>query len=278
MRVLFTGHSGFIGRELIPLLSESEDIHIFNGNLLEEDRLRKFIFDRKIEAVIHCAAKVPLPNHHLSMKNMYENLEISKIIMNLNLPSLFFCSGKIFGSKMPVQNVKEDEWIHSKNRDLYGESKYVIRKMGQGYPNISFIRLFNIFGSLESERRFIKKNMKLYLYKQPMQISNDVYFDTFYVQDLIPIIKYWLKCEKFPKDLNVVYREKRKLLQYCEIINELSDHKVLIEENRNIESSFDYFGDGTLLESLNLKITGLQNGIKLVFDQLNIESFSDKAT
>ena len=55
MGVLFTGHRGFLGRELIPKLQEHADIKVFEGDVRNFSELYKFVKANKVKKVIHGA-------------------------------------------------------------------------------------------------------------------------------------------------------------------------------------------------------------------------------
>lgn len=272
MRILFTGHSGYLGKELIPTLSKSLEVETYQNNLLDNRNLNNFIKSKKIERIVHAAFKVPKPAQTLSNEAFLENIEISKNILELNLPTLMFCSGKIFGSGRAIMNVSEDQWQETIQRDSYGESKYSIRLMGENFPNSKFLRLFNIFGVYENDKRFVKNNLLRYSKKDPLLIYENVFFDSFFAQDLIPIIEFWLKSTSFPKDLNVAYSRKRSLLEYCEIINNLDNFRVPIEFSSESKRSFDYFCDASLLNSFDLDFIGLVEGIRSTYFKIKSKS------
>lgn len=58
MKILFTGHRGFLGRELIPPLSAKTEIITFKGDLLNYSQLAKFAVDNSISRIIHAAARL----------------------------------------------------------------------------------------------------------------------------------------------------------------------------------------------------------------------------
>jgi len=53
MNVFFTGHRGFLGRELIPELSKEVQIYTFEGNLMDVQEVKAFVKAKAIDRVIH---------------------------------------------------------------------------------------------------------------------------------------------------------------------------------------------------------------------------------
>jgi len=57
MKILFTGHRGFLGRELIPKLVPDYEVVKFDGDLRDFDELSKFVSLNRIDGVIHAAVR-----------------------------------------------------------------------------------------------------------------------------------------------------------------------------------------------------------------------------
>jgi len=57
MSILFTGHKGFLGRELIPALSMLDEIVVFDGDLLDFEAVRIFAEKCSVTKIFHAAAR-----------------------------------------------------------------------------------------------------------------------------------------------------------------------------------------------------------------------------
>jgi hypothetical protein len=101
-----------------------------------------------------------------------------------------------------------------------------------------------------------------------MQVFQDFYMDFFFVEDSLPLISRWLKGADTPKEINLVYKEKYLLSEICKKINELGSHSVEVEFT-NDKPGRNYCGDGTILQSQNLNLKGLEYGIKEIFKNMN---------
>jgi nucleoside-diphosphate-sugar epimerase len=80
-------------------------------------------------------------------------------VVNLGIPMLSFCSGKIYGYQESIDNAGEDEAGDRFPADNYGQSKYIIRKLVLDNDNVSIFRFFNVFGIYEHPLKFIKANI-----------------------------------------------------------------------------------------------------------------------
>jgi nucleoside-diphosphate-sugar epimerase len=266
MRVLFTGHKGFLGKELIPKISEKYQIVSYDGDLSDYTKLALFVESNSITKVIHAAAKIDVTSEINGAELLTKNIEMINNLIKLDLPILTFCSGKIYGYQNGIQNAKENEtFVYPE--DYYGQSKFIIKKLVENNSNFTILRFFNVFGYYESSKRFIKSNLLRYANQMPMIVNQDLEFDTFYVEDSLPIIESWLSKTLNCKEANLVYKNKLKLTDICEMINKLEKYKVeIIVTNNNLGNS--YSGNGDRFSELDYELLGLEQGLSIVYSKI----------
>ena len=271
MKVLFTGHRGFLGRELIPRLQDHADITVFEGDVRNFSELHKFVRTNKVKKIIHGAAKVARRNKAETVRDLEDNLVMGANIIRLDLPTLSFCSGKIFGSQFSIDGFAESKAGEVYPADFYGQSKYLFKSITKDNLNIFLCRFFNVFGASEANNRFVKANIARYLSKKPMVIHQDLIMDTFYVQDSLFLIRDWIADAAIPNEVNLVYQEKYFLSEICHLINNLGGHQVpIIIEND--KPGKNYFGDSTIFSSLKYSLMGLENGLLEMVKSLEIDN------
>ena len=276
MNILVTGANGFIGSNIIKLLSNDTNFKFFNGNrnainLYSTESIERYLDENQIDTVIHCAieggSRLKQDTSDMLYKNilMYENLikfnHRYKVFIN-------FGSGAEFDRKYDISNVNEYDMFGVVPTDFYGLSKNIISKLSVHYCASVNLRIFGCFYHNELSTRFIKNNINKYINHKSMIIHQDRYMDFFYMDDLINIIEYSLNNPPSTyKDINMSYLKKYKLSDITSIINDLSSYKVdVIIENENF--GLNYTGNGKLLNSLNLKLKGLEIGIKECYHKL----------
>lgn len=273
MNILFTGHRGFLGKELLPNLSTKYKMFTYEGDICDNKGLTNFVNKNSISKVIHAAAIVSTRFKKNTSEDLIQNLRMTLNVVNLKIPVLTFCSGKVYGYQDPINNVKEENAGDRYPEDYYGQAKYIIRKLIEDKQDIFIARFFNAFGFYESSERFIKANLLRYFKKEPMIVHRNVTFDFFYVEDSLPIITNWISGNKIPKETNLVYLKKLTLKNVCELINQLDNHKVdIITEN--LDSGKDYFGNGKKLSELGYPILGLEEGLRRVYEKIQAEQVS----
>jgi len=275
MRILFTGHKGFLGRELIPELEKDFDIRTFDGDLQDFPKLSKFVSTEKIESVIHAAVRGGRRTHVDTHEDLAENLKTSINAFRLGIPLLSFCSGKVYDWSTGIENRAESAADSTYPKDFYGQSKHLFRKISFNEPEVKLVRFFNVFGPSESSDRFIKANISRYANNLPMQIHNDLIMDFFYVNDTVPLLKKWILGGEIPKEINMVYAKKYLLSEVCALINKLDQHQVNIEFN-DLNLGKNYFGNGELLLKQGFKLNGLLLGLEKMYEFVRANLNQDK--
>ena len=269
MKILITGSGGYLGGKLLSELNKDYTTIAPKRaelDLTDSDQVDKFMKNKLFDWVIHCAIIGGRREDTDDSKTTYNNLKIFFNLMN-NRESfkkmINFSSGADFDRRKVINN-QTNNLLISFPVDYYGMSKSIISKLIKDYPYYN-LRLYGIFGPDEKDDRFIKMCIKNSKTGNNIVINRDRFFDFFYVEDLVQIIKNLIsnKMQQSNLDFDFVYKEKLRLSQIANYINELSNNKsrVLIENN----DSNSY--TGTYNNSFdNLNLVGLKEGIRRIFE------------
>lgn len=265
MTLFFTGHRGFLGRELIPILSKDCEVVVYEGELSDFKSVQNFCIENRVNKIIHAAVRGGRRNKLDTPQTLIDNLSSSVNVIRANIPTLIFCSGAVYDRNFSIDKVAEEDSSRSYPSDYYGQSKFIVNQMVQKEPQVTTFRFFNVFGPTEGFDRFISFNIKQYIQRKPMVIFKDFYMDFFYIGDAYKTVRRWIANEAMPKELNLVYEKKFLLSEVCGIINSLDSYDVPIELNES-GLGLNYTGNASRLSPYSSDFKGLQNGIRDMYN------------
>ena len=181
-KIFITGGAGFIGSAIIKVLAENNELLVYDdlsfgnkrfidlnkvkfieGNILNNNALRKAIVDFSPNYVLHLAAIhfIPYCNEHpfeSSNINITGTLNVLNICRELpHLEKVFFAST---AAVYPIHDEPINETLSAAPSDVYGLSKYAgeeFCKLFYAETNIPTIicRFFNAFGPNETNPHLI---------------------------------------------------------------------------------------------------------------------------
>jgi nucleoside-diphosphate-sugar epimerase len=254
VRILITGGKGYIAQAIFNALKDEYNITLLSRDdfdLTNPEATNQWFTGRQFDILIHTAV---IGGNRLNPED--ETIVESNLQMLENL----LANNSHYNQLIHFGSGAE---LYAKNTP-YGLSKSIIAESIKTKPNFINLRIFAVFDKNELDRRFITPNIKRYINKEPITIHQDKLMDFIYMEDLISIIKFSI----LHPTINLIdccYKEKYKLSDIANLINNLSDHKVPVEINsEGIASS--YTGDYT---DLGIKFIGLESAIKTIYNELN---------
>lgn len=258
-KILFLGGSGFIGKEILPLMKlHGYDVEYPNSSELDLTNLlevNNFFKNKFYDVIIFSAVQGrktfldkqwdTFYNNILMFENVYRYKNRTKLFINID-------------SGLSIQNNFE--------KYPYSFSKYCISQRVFPDTNSINLRLYGCFGHNEEKRRHFVGNILRYINKEPMVIHQDRIFDFIYSGDLYKIIDWVIKnrTNTLPKNIDCTYTEKYKLSDICNLINTLDDYKVdIFIENSEIGDEYT-----SSLNDVPIKYDGMFSGIQQCFKNL----------
>lgn len=211
MKILLTGANGFIGKNLKEKLENIYDMKCPARRQLDlldagavEDYLRAGGFD----VVIHAANTNNTKRQNVSPYDsldgnlrMFFNLERCKKLYG---KMYYFGSGAEYDAAHYIPNMTEEYFDSYVPGEAYAFSKYIMSKCCNPAGNIYDLRLFGVYGKYEEwHRRFISNAICRVLKNLPITLSQNVYFDYLWVDDLAIIMKWFLGNEPKYRHYNV---------------------------------------------------------------------------
>lgn len=287
MDILVTGGSGFIGRNIIEHFSNKYSICAPSHaelEFLDEDAVRSYFKQHKFYAVIHCAVRPGHRNAKDPSNQLYNNLRMFfNLVRNADRfkKMIFLSSGLVYDMRYYLPKMKEEYFGSHIPVDEGGFSKYIAAKYIEKSENILELRLFGVFGKYEDYAiRFISNAICKTLFALPITIKQNRRFDYLYIEDLMPIIDYFIKKEPRHKAYNVTPDNSVELLTLAEKVRAISNKDMpiqIMQEGMGVE----YSGDNYRLknEMGHLELTPIETAIEKLYqwydknrDMINKES------
>lgn len=287
MKILITGGSGYIGRNLKRLLT-NKGHHIYTPSheeldLLNRDKVGEYLSHGQFEVVIHAAGKggnrmVPdtFENTYLPNILMYENL--SGCLKWSKTPLIIFGSGAEFDRRHFVHDEYASSVLFHWPIDPYGLSKNLITRRAITYStNVWVLRLFGCFNYDEDNTRFIKSCILSIKENRPIIVHQQKIMDFFFLDDIVPVIErifadvqnqQWPEDIRLPKNINLTYQQKYGLIGIAQMIAtqiKKPGHEIKIEKDG---LSPEYTGSGSILFNSGIPLIGLYEGIRRTISAL----------
>ena len=272
-RILLTGAGphGFVGRNLAPALRERYEVFTPSSrelNLCDYDRLARYVDGHRIDTVIHGALQSIL--HTGPEDIMFHDLQmfynIDKLSGRLD-KVLYFGSGAEYDKRLPMENVREEDIGRSIPVWYYGLEKYIMTLHARRSRNIYNLRLFGIFGKYEHwQSKFISNLCCKAVYGLPLSIRQDCMFDYLYVEDLAPIVIWFLEHEPKFHDYNVCTGSPVSLTEIANTVLEVSGKSlpvIVAKEGWNLPYTAD---NGRLKAEMGLlRLRGLRDSVEELY-------------
>lgn len=256
MKILLTGGSGFIGKNIKEsFLSEKFQISAPSRaelDCVDDKSAEAFFTKHSFDVVIHSAAK---PGHRNALDPkgiLYDN---SRMIFNLlrNHNSwgklINMGSGAIYGSEHYQPKMKEEYYGTHIPTDEHGYNKYIFGFLFPHYANVIDFRIFGIFGKYEDYAiRFISNAICKKIFDLPITLRQNRKFDYLFVDDLIPILDYFISNEPHHSAYNITPDTSIELLAIATIVEKFSatKNRILVAQDG---LGVEYSGDNSRLRN-----------------------------
>ena len=230
MRVLVTGASGFIGRNLVEQLPfEVLAPRRAELDLLDLDSVRGYLRREKPDAVVHSATT---PGHRnaqpvdLAARNLRMFFHLAENAGSFGR-MIVLGSGAEYDQRFYQPKMPETYAGTHVPADETGLSKFVISRAVQAHPGWVHLRPFGVFGKYEDwEIRFISNALCKALFQKPITLRQDRRFDYLFIDDLCRIVAHFLEKPATHSDYNATPDEAVELSQVAELVREVAGVEV----------------------------------------------------
>jgi UDP-glucose 4-epimerase len=255
-KVLLTGGSGFIGKNIIEsYLAKKYQIIAPKRtelDLVNYESVHNFFQKNKnFDVVIHSATR---PGHRNAQDlngvfydncrmffNLVKNSDSFGRLLNIG-------SGSIYDMCHYQPKMKEEFFGTTIPVDEHGFFKYVAGKHIEASENIIDLRVFGVFGKYEDYSiRFISNAICKAIFDLPITIKQNRKFDYIFIDDLMPILEFFIEKKVLHKSYNITPNKAIELLEIAEIIKKISQKDL---EIKIFQTGFglEYSGDNLRLK------------------------------
>ena len=292
-RILLTGGSGFVGRNVIEYFTKNypgeyqiDAPRSSELNILSKESVDGWFAEHdRYDVVLHYAVYTDaidktkdgskmLEYNLRSFMNFYEHRnDCDRLI--------YSGSGAEFDKREDIISVKEEQLGERLPIDAYGLMKYSIAQIIENSENIYNTRIFGLFGQYEYSFRFITAMINNSIAGKSFDIRQNVYFDYLYIDEFCSMLKCIIDAPILKHhSYNMVSGKKISLVEICEIINEIAISKgrqampiTILNEGLNKEytASRDRF-EAEFTDNSDWKQIDIKEAIRMLYDILLSQS------
>ena len=276
--VLVTGGTGFIGRNLLPLLRRRYDIIAptrLELDLLDHDSVEKFLDKGRFDTIIHLAS----PTGHNALDKKDEIFERTlRIFTSLAKCSemygkmIFIGSGSEYGKQRELRYISEESFGEVIPYDWYGFSRYLMNDIANKYGNIINLRLFACYGPTDPAHKLMPHIIACIKEDRVITLRQDVWFDYLFVEDIYPVMEYFIENRPEYNAYNLCSGQRYLISSIADEIKHQMDSEIPVvfcQEGFDLE----YTGSNRRLknEIQNWTPRPLAEGIRRIIDYENRE-------
>lgn len=236
MKVLLTGATGFVGKNIVKTLQDNFEVDAPTRNelnLREYTEVKDYLEKNKIDVIVHCANPNPVKNKLDLQDSMLE--DSLKIFMNFYncrkyYGKLYYLgSGAEYDKRYEIASVKEEDIGMSIPQDSYGFGKFIMNELARNSDNIYNLRIFACYGPFDHSSKFITHCINCCMEDKPITIRQNCYFDYMHVYDLGKILVWMISKNLKFHDYNICSGERISLLEIAEKVQEQMNSNQPIE-------------------------------------------------
>lgn len=272
-KIFVTGGSGFIGRNIVEYFSGKAEVLAPSHQeleLLDEDAVKRYLDRHEIDVVIHAAVR---PGHR-NAKDPANQLDHNcRMFFNLVRNAgrfkklIYLSSGAAYDQRHYRPKMKEEYFDSHVPADELGFSKYISAKYIGQSKNMVELRIFGVFGKYEDYSiRFISNMICKSLFGLPLTMKQDRQFDYISIDDLMPVLEYFVGHEGKFKAYNVTPDRSVGLMELAWLVRRISGRDLAVTVAKPGQGA-EYSGDNSRLraEIRGLAFTPLEAAVRRLY-------------
>jgi len=282
MKILITGGSGFVGRNvkehLEERISKGEDIEITAPtsrelDCVDEEAVAGLLKEKHFDLVLNFAVYADSPENDRDGSRILEyNLRIfHNFAKHSDLYERMFYtgSGAEFDKRYDIHLAKEEEVGKTIPVSQYGLMKYTVNEIIERSDNIYNLRLWGIYGKYEYyPTKFISNICCKTIKGLPLSIRQNVFFDYLWIDDFLRILDVFMEKELKYHSYNMCTGEPIDLISLAETVRQVSGRDTGLYVCRDGLAKEYTASNERLLEELggSFDYTPVKDAVKKLYD------------
>lgn len=271
-KLLLTGSGGFVGQNLKRGLQDEYTLLTPRSaelDLRDAPAVKDFFAANDIDFIVHCGSTGGARGIQDVDTTIEDNLAMVDNLLSAKRADarmILFGSGAMYGKSRSLHKVKEDEIGSFIPEDLYGKSKMMIAQKVKDRADVVCLNIFACYGYGEKENRFPSYAINQAIKGEDIVINKNVVFDYLWIDDLIRIVRHFIKNQPDQKIINVTPTNGYELREIAETVKAVSGKAISIVCDDGLGN--EYTGDNACLlqEFPELTFTPLREGLKKLYD------------
>ena len=277
MKILLTGGSGFVGRNVREFLERKEyDVYAPSSrelNCIDETTVKEHLLSNHYDMVLHFAVYGDgVDKSKDGAKALEYNLRMFHNFARYSEHygrMIYTGSGAEYDKRYPIHMVREEDLVnHSIPTDQYGLMKYTVNQTIEQSENIYNLRLFGIFGKYEYwKTKYISNLCCKSLKGLPLTMRRNCYFDYLWIEDFCHMLEAFMKLDKPQYHVyNAVRGEKIDLYTLAEMVNAVADVKQpIIVCREGYANEYTANNDRILKELPGIRFTDMKDAVRELY-------------
>lgn len=264
-KILLTGGTGFVGRNILPILREKYDVFAPTRselNVNDQRSVDTWLNKNNVDILVHCAIVNPAKTEDRNRDVLSDTLKSFLCFNRYAFEKIVYVgSGAEYDKSSDISDVSEEDIGKNIPADEYGLAKYALNEIARSSKNIVNMRIFGCYGPSEPERRFIRHAIDCCLKNEPVSIRQDCRFSYVYVKDLGQAVLRVLETATKFHDYNIC-SDTYKLSELAEIVKKQMNNPLPIQIGTKGFNN-EYSGSNTRFtaEFPDFEFTPIEQGI-----------------
>lgn len=273
MKILLTGGSGFIGRNILPILREHHEVDAptrAQMDVNDQSSVDTWLEHSPADVLIHCAIVDPGKPIDAGKGILQTMLQaFMNLVRHPFKKVIYVGSGAEYDKSRAICQLAETDMGQSIPADEYGLARYVINKLAVSSSHIYNLRVFGCYGPHEAERRFLRHAISCCRQGKPISLHQNCRFSYVYVEDLAHLMLEIMAHGAPHQDYNICPEQPCFLEDMARIVQDcMGTNLPVLAELPGLNK--EYSGDNARLRSdfPHFRLTSMEEGVRRVIASL----------